>query len=94
MMLDYASRGLKWAAWVTSMPTTAKSHFDGDIDRAFALLTHAHALVAAGDQTQFPKDIRGAAVAMAIGAMDAYFCDKYVDCLTTALSTYSTNTWP
>lgn len=76
------------------MPTTAKIHFDADIGRAFALLTHAQALAAAGDQTQFPKDIRGAAVAMAVGAMDAYFCDKYVDCLTTALGAYAGNTWP
>jgi hypothetical protein len=76
------------------MPTTAKTHFDRDIGRAIALLTHAHTLQTAGDATQFPQDIRGAAVSLAVGSLDAYFCDKYVDCLTTALSAYATNTWP
>jgi len=75
------------------MPTTAKNHFDDDITRAFALHAKAKALQAAGDATQLPEDIRGAAVALAVGAMDAYFCDKYVDCLTTALQSYSECTW-
>ncbi len=76
------------------MPTTAKIHFDDDIGRAFALHAKAQALQAAGDATQLPKDIRGAAEAMAVGAMDAYFCDKYVDCLTKALQAYSAGQWP
>lgn len=75
------------------MPTTAKTYFDEDITRAKALLTHALALDGNG-VTQMSRDIRGAAVAMAVGAMDAYFCDKYVDCLTKALSAYSTGVWP
>jgi hypothetical protein len=75
------------------MPTTAKNHFDEDIARAFALHARAKALQDAGDATQLPQDIRGAAVALAVGAMDAYFCDKYVDCLTTALQSYSEGTW-
>jgi hypothetical protein len=75
------------------MPITAKNHFDDDIARAFALHTKARDLQTAGDVTQLPEDIRGAAVAMAVGAMDAYFCDAYVDCLTTALQSYSANTW-
>lgn len=75
------------------MPTTAKNHFDEDIARAFALHAKAEVLQAAGDTTQLAKDIRGAAVAMAVGAMDAYFCDKYVDCLTKALQSYSAGTW-
>jgi hypothetical protein len=75
------------------MPTTPKNHFDDDIARAFALHARANALQTAGDATQLPKDIRGAAVALAVGAMDAYFCDKFVDCLTKALQSYSANTW-
>ena len=75
------------------MATTAKTHFDEDIARAFALHTNAQALQAAGDATQFPQDIRGAAVALAVGAMDAYFCDKYADCLTKALQAYSAGGW-
>lgn len=76
------------------MPTTAKNHFDDDIARAFALHARAMALQIAGDVTQLPEDIRGAAVALAVGAMDAYFCDKFVDCLTKALQAYSASTWP
>lgn len=75
------------------MSTTAKKHFDDDITRAFALLTQAKALQVAGDTTQLPEDIRSAAVALTVGAMDAYFCDKYVDCLTKALQAYSVRTW-
>ncbi len=75
------------------MPTTAKTHFDDDINRAFALHGKAKALQVAGDASQLPEDIRGAAAALAVGAMDAYFCDKYVDCLTMALQSYSANTW-
>lgn len=75
------------------MPTTPKNHFDADIARAFALHAKAKALQIAGDTTQLPEDIRGAGVAMAVGAMDAYFCDKYVDCLTKALQSYSAKTW-
>lgn len=75
------------------MPTTAKNHFDDDIARAFALHAMAKALQDAGNTTQLPKDIRGSSVALAVGAMDAYFCDKYVDCLTTALQSYSARTW-
>ena len=75
------------------MPTTAKNHFDEDIGRAFALQTRAQAIQGGGDATQLPEDIRGAAVALAVGAMDAYFCDKFVDCLTKALQSYSEGTW-
>ena len=75
------------------MPTTAKSHFDEDIGRSLNLLAHAKGLQDGGDTTQLPPDIRGAAVALAVGALDAYFCDKYVDCLTAALSAYADGTW-
>ncbi len=75
------------------MPTTAKNHFDKDIARAFALHAKAETLQTSGDATQLPEDIRGAAVALAVGAMDAYFCDKYVDCLTAAVQSYSRNAW-
>jgi len=75
------------------MPTTAKLHFDQDISRAQSLLDHASALENGGDTSQLPKDIRGAGLSLAVGAMDAYFCDKYVDCISKALSTYAAGNW-
>lgn len=63
------------------MPTTAKTDFESEMIRLFVLHAKAHALEIAGDVPQVPRDIRGAAVAMAIGAMDNCFCERYVDCL-------------
>jgi hypothetical protein len=61
------------------VPTTARAHFDQDIARAEALLatSQINAIPPA-----VSVDIRRHAVAAAVGAMDAYLCDAYVDLLT------------
>lgn len=75
------------------MSTTAKIHFDSDIQRSFELLEKARQMEMAGDTGQLMKDIRGAALAFSVGAMDAYLCDKYVNCLSAALQAYSDESW-
>lgn len=75
------------------MVTTAKTHFNGDISRAFALHENAQALEISSGDVRLVGDMRGAGIAMAVGAMDAYFCDKYVDCLTKSLQAYSMGSW-
>jgi hypothetical protein len=47
----------------------------------------------AGYTERLTNDIRLSAVAMAVGAMDAYFCDAYVDCLTSVLRAYANGNW-
>ena len=74
--------------------TTARKHFDEDLDRVESLLGLAN-----GDATivrfgQRRNDLRLSSVAMAVGAMDAYFCDAYVDCLTLALRHHSIGSAP
>jgi hypothetical protein len=65
-----------------AMPITAKKHFDEDIGRARALLEHAKPLPAArADEVLLRNDIFRSAWMYAVGAMDAYFCDAYVDML-------------
>jgi hypothetical protein len=76
------------------MATTAKIHFDQDMARAAALLKEANRKKKENDSDQLLLDIRGSAVALAVGALDAYLCDKYVDCLTKALTAYSKSCWP
>lgn len=39
------------------------------------------------------NDLLLSSVAMSIGAMDAYLCDAFVDCLTAALRSYRKGTW-
>ena len=66
------------------MTRTARKHFDDDISRAETLLALANdGENQLGDEVN--RDLRLAAVAMAVGAMDAYFCDAYADCLTKRL---------
>lgn len=68
------------------MPTTPKRHFDEDISRAESLVLHARSLPAATDPERLLRDdVLRSAWMFAVGAMDAYFCDAYVHCLTTAL---------
>lgn len=70
------------------MPNTARHHFDEDIQRAEALHGHADGLPG-----RLATDTRSAAIAMAVGAMDAYLCDAYVDCLTSVLRAYRNGAW-
>lgn len=79
------------------MPTTARVHFNEDISRAKELLrsTYTKLPFDFSDEVRvLQRDMRLASVAMAVGAMDAYFCDKYVDCITSALQVYNNNEWP
>jgi len=73
--------------------TTARRHFDEDITRAEAVLAHARSQEQASSPARLIGDIRLSAVAMAVGALDAYFCDAYVDCLTSVLHAYVTSQW-
>jgi len=49
---------------------------------------------AAGEPLRLVQDVRLSGVALAVGAMDAYLCDAYVDCLSAALQAYRRGTWP
>lgn len=44
-------------------------------------------------ETRLANDVRLSAVAMSVGAMDAYFCDAYVDCFTSVLRAYANGEW-
>lgn len=68
------------------MPTTPKRHFDEDIARATAIVAHAKTLPSATNAEKLLRDdlLRNGWM-FAVGAMDAYFCDAYVHCITTSL---------
>ena len=70
------------------MITTFRRHFDEDISRAESLLALANGAAPVIRNGNRADDIRLAAVAMAVGAMDAYFCDAYVDCLAKRLQSF------
>lgn len=76
------------------MTTTYRDHFDQDIMRAESLVDLAGGKAPAMNSARRREDLRLAAVAMAVGAMDAYFCDAYVDCLTRALRQYADGNGP
>src|SRR6266536_6503215 len=58
------------------MPATPRQHFNQDIARASSIITHAAGLPAAAVAVR--DDILRSAWMLAVGAMDAYFCDAYV----------------
>ena len=74
--------------------TTARIHFDEDIQRAETMLKQAKTVESTNPNTRLCYDIRISAIALSVGAMDAYFCDKYVDCLVSVLRAYSCGRWP
>jgi hypothetical protein len=65
------------------VPYTARKHFDDDIARAWAIHTQADA-VASGDRP-LSLDLARCSVAFGVGALDAYLCDAFVDCLARTL---------
>ena len=69
---------------------TYRRHFNDDMDRVIAILDHANTL---SGVASLVRDLRLSAIAMAVGAMDAYFCDAYADCLTAVLQTYVRGDW-
>lgn len=73
--------------------TTARNHFDEDIARAAALVTRAQLMAGANEPDRLVGDLRLSGLAMAVGALDAYFCDKYTDCLTSVLRSFSRGEW-
>lgn len=75
------------------MPVTARSHFDQDISRANAIHANAAAMGAAPADPALKNDLLLSSVAMSVGAMDAYLCDAFVDCLTAALRSYRKGAW-
>lgn len=75
------------------MVTTARVHFNEDNQRSIAMLDQAKALEDAGAEQRLCQDIRISAIALSVGAMDAYLCDKYVDCLVKVLRAYMNGDW-
>lgn len=63
------------------MPSTALSHFNQDISRAKDLRVHADSLPI----STLKDDIYRASWMIAIGALDAYFCDAFADVLSKIL---------
>ncbi len=62
------------------MPATALQHFQEDIARATAIMTHARPLPhAAAAEQLLRSDLLRSAWMFAVGALDAYFCDAYTD---------------
>ncbi len=70
------------------MTSTFRRHFDEDISRAESLLVLANGAAPVTRKGRRADEIRLSAVAMAVGAMDAYFCDAYVDCLARRLQSF------
>jgi hypothetical protein len=68
--------------------STFRRHFDEDISRAESLLALANGAAPVMKKAMRTDDVRLSAVAMAVGAMDAYFCDAYVDCLAKRLQSF------
>ena len=75
------------------MPTTFRTHFNDDITRTENLLARSRAMQDAGEPERLYQDIRLSSVALAVGALDAYLCDAYVDCLTAVLRAYTQGQW-
>jgi hypothetical protein len=62
------------------MPATAFAHFNEDITRARAIITHANPLPQTTDpERMLRSDLLRSAWMFAVGAFDAYFCDAYTD---------------
>lgn len=58
------------------MPYTARKHFDEDIARALAIHAESRAAANRGD---IAFDLARSAIVMAVGALDAYLCDAFID---------------
>ena len=72
------------------MPATALQHFQEDIARARAIVTHADPLPHAADADQLLRsDLLRSAWMFAVGALDAYFCDAYTDVIAAMASSKS-----
>ena len=78
---------------------TYRIHFNEDVHRAALLVEMAKAIEETWSAESDPTvtrvfhDIRLAGVALSVGAMDAYFCDAYIDCITSVLGACQAGTW-
>lgn len=63
------------------MPKTAFSHFQEDLQRARAIIEHARSI----SESELKSDLLRSAWMFSVGAMDAYFCDAYVDLIAATL---------
>ncbi|QDU79319.1 hypothetical protein Pla110_10270 [Polystyrenella longa] len=75
------------------MSTTPFLHFTEDIERVEAILNLAEQQLLAGGEALIINDLHASAIASSFGAMDAYLCDKYVDCVTAVLKAYVEKKW-
>jgi hypothetical protein len=75
------------------MPRTARSHFNQDISRAYSIHRQGTVMGKRPADPVLKNDLLLASAAMSIGALDAYLCDAFVDCLTAALRAYRDGTW-
>ncbi len=66
-----------------AMPATARSHFNDDIARAWAM--YALAVTTEGTNVPLTQDLGRVAVAFGVGALDAYLCDAFADTLARCL---------
>jgi hypothetical protein len=72
---------------------TPRKHFNEDIDRAHDMIRLSKSMDNEAAGERLVHDVRLSAVALAVGAMDAYFSDAYVDCLTSVLRAYIHGKW-
>jgi hypothetical protein len=72
---------------------TPRKHFNEDIVRAENMVQLAASMEDDCSELRLVQDVRLSAVSLAVGAMDAYFCDAYVDCLTAVLRAYISGNW-
>jgi hypothetical protein len=76
------------------MPTTPRKHFDEDLARAEKIWDSAETMRPADDEgLLLQSDLWHSSVALSVGAMDAFLCDAYVDCLTSVLRAYAKRSW-
>jgi hypothetical protein len=72
------------------VPATAFLHFQEDIARAKAIVTHADPLPhATNNEKLLRSDLLRSAWMFAVGALDAYFCDAYTDVIAATASSKS-----
>jgi hypothetical protein len=65
------------------VPSTARKHFDDDISRAWGV--HGQAVGVEPTNAPLAADLARCSVAFAVGALDAYLSDAFVDSLTRVL---------
>jgi hypothetical protein len=72
------------------VPATALQHFQEDIARARAIVSHVDLLPhATAAENLLRSDLLRGAWMFAVGALDAYFCDAYTDIIAAMASSKS-----